>query len=251
MIRNCVIFRYEESWMNNLIIDPSKIDHASLKNCLAVAEGRKKKRIESLASMARKENLKLTGTTRKHQVLVAECEYRAPKLTAAGAPVFVPVSHKMWLGRSSGLVISFDAGRKLSSIGVTLLSFATTGTVSAISTEKLDKDAFMRVRDWALAKSDGHMKRVTLADVVSGRTRFKQVVLSAGQLESSELFKDMMESSTRILNMTFTTPKLSASSRSLNCRLTNWGGLTVYSQDVLDSEMAELIDTLDKELRAP
>jgi hypothetical protein len=251
VIKNCVIFRYEKSWTKNWVIDEDKVNRANLKNCMTVAQSRQRKRIESLVAMSRKESLSMASTTRKNHVFVSECEYRAPKLLAAGSSVFVPVSHKIWLRKSGSLVVSFDAGRKLSSIGVTLLSYATTGSVSAISKEQLDKNAFMRIKEWALSAADGHIKRITLSNVMSDKIRFKQIVLSSSQLESSELFDDLVESSSRVLNMSFTTPKLDASSRSLNCRLTHWGGLTIYTPDILDSEMSELIDVMERELPAP
>jgi hypothetical protein len=152
----------------------------------------------------------------------------------------------MWLRKDSSLVISFDAGRKLSSIGVTLLSYATTGDAKAISSAKIDMDAFQRLKKWTLSSAEGHIKRIALSDVVSGKTRYKQVMLSSNQLESSALFDNLMESSSRVLSMSFTTPKLESTERSLNCRLTHWGGLTIFTPEILDSEMSELIEVMEK-----
>jgi len=56
----------------------------------------------------------------------------------------------------------------------------------------------------------------------------------------------LLDSASAIANLAFTTPPLSSTSRSLTCRINYWGGLTIYTPNLLDSEIAELIEIFEE-----
>ena len=130
-----------------------------------------------------------------------------------------------------------------------LLSYATTGDPSLIGHIKLAKEDFLKLKDWILADNHpipGGIRGIAMHDIEEGPIKFKQIVLNSPQLEDSPLFNRLLDSASAIANLAFTTPPLSSTSRSLSCRINYWGGLTIYTPSLLDSEIAELIKVLEK-----
>lgn len=242
MIKNCIIYRYSEKFKNKRKVDKNKVEQSKLKDCLEKAEGFPKPKMKALTEIARNEKISLEEERKEHYIFGVSCEFRVPKLLAAGVSPFVPVNYTIWLRKENSTVVTFDAGRKLSGVGIALLAYATTGDLSSIEYLKLNKSDFIKLKDWLLTNEpQGQIRRVTLQNVEHRDMKFKQIVLSANQLENSDLFLHLLASSQVITNMSFITPPLSASDRSLNCRINYWGGLTIYTPNLLDSELSELI----------
>lgn len=213
---------------------------------MKASKGFTRRRIRALTSFARNERLSLSGDSPTHFILSTSCRFRTRKLLAAGVSPFVSVNFGIWLRKKSGFVVAFDAGRRLSGVGVSLLSHATTGIPSSIQNVKFDKDDFLQLKDWILLGELGQIKRITMHDIKKDDTQFKQIVLSSNRLQDSSLFNDLLDMTSAIANLTFNTPRLESSGRSLSCRLNYWGGLTIYSPSLLESELSELIGSLEK-----
>lgn len=247
MIKNCIIYRYSEKFKNKWKIDKNKIEHSKLKDCLEKAKGLPKPKIRALTEIAQNEKISFEEERDEHYIFRVSCEFRTPKLLAAGVSPFVPVNYKIWLRKKSPTIVTFDAGRKLSGVGILLLAYATTGDPSAIEYLKLDKYDFIRLKDWLLANEpQGQIRRITFQNIEYRNMKFKQIVLSANQLENSDLFLQLLDSSQVITNMSFTTPPLHASNRPFSCRINYWGGLTIYTPNLMDSEVSELIKIFEK-----
>jgi len=248
MIKNCIIYKYSDEFKNIWDVDKKKFHQSTLGKCLHKAEGFTKRRIEAFIELSKNEKLSLEKNTKSHYVANLSCEFRAQRFIAAGEiiPPFIPVNFNIWLRKKSSCVISFDAGRKLSGVGTTLLSYATTGDPSSIEHIRLEKDAFLRLKDWILSDEGGQIKRITMHNVEKDEMKFKQIVLSSNQLESSSLFNDLLDKASAIANLSFTTPLLETTSRPLSCRVNYWGGLTIYTPNLLDSELSEFIEILEK-----
>ena len=247
MIKNCIIYRYTEKFKNKWEINNDKIEKSKLKDCFEKAVGFPKPKMKALAEIARNEKISLQEEREDYYVFDVLCEFRVPKLLAAGVSPFVPVNYKIWLRRESSTIIVFDAGRKLAGVGIALLAYATTGDLSSIGYLKLNKPDFIRLKDWLLSNDpQGQIRRITLQNVEYQGIKFKQIVLSANQLENSNLFSELLNSTQVITNMSFITPPLSASNRTLSCRINYWGGLTIYTPNLLDSEILELIKIFEK-----
>ena len=246
MIKNCIIYKYGHEFINKWEIVKNSITQSSLESCSKAAKGFTKKRIEALIELAKSEKLLIEEETQKHHEFTISCEFKVPKLLASGISPFVPVNFKIWLRKDSSVVVTFDAGRRLSGVGTTLLSYATTGDPSSIKHIRLEKDAFLRLKDWILSDEEGQIKRITMHNIEKDEVKFKQIVLSSNQLESSSLFNDLLDKTSAIANLSFTTPLLETTSRPLSCRVNYWGGLTIYTPNLLDSELSELIEVLEK-----
>lgn len=247
MIKNCIIYRYSEEFENRWKIDESKINQSRLADCLKNVAGLPKPKVKALKEIARDERLSLSEETDGYFIFTTNCEFRVPKLLAAGISPFVPVNFKIWLRKKSSTVVTFDAGRKLSGVGITLLAYATTGNPSTIENVKLDKSKFLKLKDWLLSSEpSGQIQRITMQNIEHSELKFKQIVLSANQLEKSYLFNNLLDSALAIANMSFITPPLESSERHLSCRINYWGGVTIYSPNLLDSEISELIGNFEK-----
>lgn len=250
MIKNCIIYRYSEKFRNKWKIDENKIGQSKLEKCIEKAKGFSKSKIRALTEIAQNEKISFEGERDEYYIFGVSCEFRVPKLLAAGVSPFVPANYKIWLRKKSSAIVTFDAGRKLSSVGLALLAYATTGDITSIEHLNLDKDDFIRLKDWLLASEpQGQIKRITFQKIEYGDTKFKQIVLSANQLENSDLFHQLLNSSQLITNMSFMTPPVNASNRPLSCRINYWGGLTIYTPNLLDSEVSELIKIFEELFR--
>jgi len=247
MIKNCIIYRYSEKFKNRWKIDENKLKQSRLKDCIEKAIGFPKPKMKALTEIAQNERISLKEERRDYYIFEVSCEFRVPQLLAAGVSPFVPVKYEIWLRKEISTIVTFDAGRKLSSIGIALLAFATTEDLSSIVHLKLDKNNFMKLKDWLLTNGpQGQIKRVTMQNIEYQDIKFKQITLSANQLESSDLFSELLNSAQVITNISFVTPPLDASNRPLSCRINYWGGLTIYTPNLLASEISELIKIFEK-----
>lgn len=251
MIKNCIIYRYsDDEFASVQKVDGNSFSGANLKRCFETVSGFAKRRIDGLMKLVRNEELSLIEETNSHYIVNYSCEFRTPKLTAAGSPPpFVPVSFRTWLRKNSPFVISFDAGRKLSDGAMALLSYTTTASPSSIEHVKLEKENFLGLKEWILPGSygnTGEIKHISMRDVEGDKVKFKQIVLNAPQLQDSPLFNQFLNSASAVASLSFATPPLDSTSRSLSCRINYWGSLTIYSPDLLDSEIAELVRALEK-----
>jgi len=145
----------------------------------------------------------------------------------SGSFTFCSVNYKIWLRKENLTVVTFDAGRRLSGVGIILLAYATAGDPSSIEHLKLDKSDFIELKNWLLT-NDGQIRRITFQKIEHQDMKFKQIVLSAHQLEKFDLFLQLLNSSQVITNMSFLTSPLNVSNRPLCCRINYWGGLTIY-----------------------
>lgn len=247
MIKNCIIYRYTEKFKNKWKINNDKIEKSKLKDCFEKAVGFPKPKMKALTEIARNEKISLQEERKDYYVFDVSCEFRVPKLLAAGSSPFVPVNYKIWLRKESSTIVAFDAGRKLAGVGIALLAYATTRDLSSIEYLKLNKTDFIRLKDWLLSNvPQGQIRRITLQNVEYQGMKYKQIVLSTNQLEISDLFSELLKSTQVITNMSFVTPPLSASNRPLSCRINYWGGLTIYTPNLLDSEIVEFIKIFEK-----
>lgn len=251
MIKNCIIYEYSDEFKNIWDVDERRFAQSTLEQCLQRAEGFAKKRIESFNELSKNAKLSLEEETKNHHIANLSCEFRAQKFIAAGdiIPPFLPVNFKIWLRKESSWVISFDAGRKLSGVALTLLSYATTDIPSSIEPIRLEKENFLQLKNWLLSEDHdipGQIKRITVHDVDYNLVKFKQIVLNAPRLEQSKLFSQLAESALAISNLSFTTPPLKSTSRPLTCKITRWGGITIYTPHLLDSELSELIEIFER-----
>lgn len=247
MTKNCIIYEYTNEFKNKWKIDENAIIQSSLNDCLKRAEGLFKKKIKAFMDLAKKEKLSLKEETENYYVITTSCEFRTPKLIAAGISPFVPVNFKIWLWKKGSIVVTFDAGRKLSGVGAALLSNATTYNPAAIQHIKLGKDDFLKLKEWILSgPSFGQIRRITMYNIEVKGKKFKQILLSSNQLELSDLFNDLLNSSSVISNISFITPPSESTGRPLSCRINYWGGLTIYTSHLLDSEISELIEKLER-----
>jgi hypothetical protein len=249
MIKNFIIYKFSEEFSRAWRVETNLLSQSTLKKCLQNAQGFSKKKMEAFTALVKREKLALEEETLDHYIANFSCEFRTPKLIAAGvSPPFVPVNFKIWLRKKSSWVIPFDAGRKLSGAAVALLSYATTRNPSSIEHIKLEKEDFLSLKNWVLAESyttPGQIKRITMHDIMENSVKFKQVVLNSPQLEISKLFNRLLNSAQAIANLSFTTPPLKSTSRSLSCRINHWGCVTIYTPDLLDSELSELISIFE------
>jgi len=241
MIKNCIIYRYRGKFIDKWKVDKNLIAKSNLEECLNSSQGFEEKRMKALIELAKNEKLALSGDAEKYQELDVSCEFRMPKLLASGISPFVPVDFKIWLRKKSSVVVTFNAGRKLSSVGISLLSYATTGKPSSIEHIRLEKNDFIKLKYQILSNGSGQIKRITLQNIKHEGLKFKQILLSANQLENSNLFNNLLDSALGVANMSFITPPLESSDRPLSCRISYWGGLAIYTPNLLDSEISELI----------
>jgi len=77
-------------------------------------------------------------------------------------------------------------------------------------------------------------------------SQYRRVSLSSDYLEESELFNSLLDSTLLVSSLGFWTPDLRSTGRSLSCRLSHWGGLVIYSRELLESELLELIWELER-----
>ena len=172
MIKNCIIYRYSEKFKDKWEIDKNKIEQSNLKECIEKATGLPKPKIKALTEIARNGKILLEEERDELYVFEVSCEFCVLKLLTAGVSPFVPINYKIWLRKENSTVVTFDAGRRLSDVGITLLAYATAGDPSSIEHLKLDKSDFIKLKNWLLA-NDGHTRRITFQKIEHKDMKFK------------------------------------------------------------------------------
>lgn len=250
MIKNCVIYQYSNGFEKRRPVNQQFFAGSTLERCVQESEGFRSKRFQAFAELAKNEKISLVGESEDHYVATCSCEFRSRRLVAATEtpPPFVPVNFSIWLRKKTPWVVSFDAGRTLSRVAVALISYATTGNPAVIKHIRLEKQDFLRLKDWLLTgkhSTPGQIRRITMHDIEENSLRFKQIVLNSDRLEDSQLFNRLLDLASAISDLTFVTPPTKSTDRSLTCKITYWGCLTLYTTNLLDSEVSELIENLE------
>jgi len=247
VIKNCIVYTYPKGKISNYNIDQNNISNSNFSNVLKSAKGTIKPKIKSLIEIAKKESIDLDKEENEHHVISTSCQFKVPKLLAAGISPFVDTNYKIWLRKKSNFVVTFDAGRKLSGVGTVLLSNAIFNNPSFIQNIKLEKEHFLKIKNWFLGSEEpGQLKQMTMNKIDHEGLRFKKITLSADRLETSSIFKMLIEPAMIISNMSFFTPPLKSTKRPLSCKINNWGSITIYTPGLLDNEISELITNLEK-----
>jgi len=250
MLKNIIIYRYSDKERNNWKVDEDRIKSSNFENCLINDKGYYQKRIENLISKTENESISLDFSGNEYHRFTVSCLYKSGSIQASDETPFIPVLFEMILRNESSFILCFDSGKNLSKVGTTLLANATTGNPSAIEHILLNKQNFTDLQNWVLSGSlPGQIKRMTMHNVEYGYFRYKQIVLRSENLQNSELFKSLYPSTPIVTNMSFSTPLLRASGRSISGRINYWGGLTIYSGGLLESELFELIRVLERILQ--
>jgi hypothetical protein len=246
MIKNLIIYRFAESKRITSEFDKEEIKSSTLADCLENAKGRKKPQLKALMQLAKDEQLSLIEKSKEQNVLSLSCQFRVPKLQATGDRPFVQANYGIWVRKNSPLVVSFDAGRKLSNVGISLLSYSMTSDPGVIENVRFDKDFFLRLKNWATADSAGSVKGISFNKIDFKGFKFKKIVLNANDLENSKLFNDLFDSAEGVADMSLTSAYLDSAGRQLRFKLNYWGSLTLYTPDPLKSEISELIGAIEK-----
>jgi len=246
MLKNVIIYRFKDEERNNWNIDETKIKESSFEDCLTKENGYNRRKIQGLIENTENESITLDFSGNEYHRFTVSCLYKSGSIQASDENPFVPAYYEMILRNNSSFVLCFDSGKYLSKVGITLLANATTDNPQAIEHISINKEKFNDIINWVLSGSlPGDIRRITMQQVEHGYFRYKQIVLSSNDLQNTDLFKDLYPSSPIITNLSFSTPLLRTSGRSISCRLNYWGGLTIYSGGLLESELFEIITSLE------
>jgi len=232
---------------NNLRFEKEIIETVNLEMCLTKSSGRNETLIRGLIDKTKDEKLSLINVGENNTRFNLTCEYQTSVPLAAGMKPFVPITHDIVLRNKSNYVISYNIGRKISRISTTLIGFAlcdNPGTVNPIS---LDKNDFLNVINWITQSPlEGQIKSVSVKDTRYQNSQYRHASLSSNYLEESQLFNDLLDSTPFVASLGFETPEIRSTGRSLSCRLSHWGGLVIYSRELLDVEILELIHEIER-----
>ncbi len=253
MIKNCVFYKLSDE-VKEWNINRKEISNSDLVSCLDVANARTKKKLNALIALTQKEKISLEKETNQEYVIDVSTEFRARRFIAAGKipTPFIPVNYKIWLRKNSSWAISFEAGRKLSSVGISLLSFALTDSPSMFENIKLERDNFINLKDWTLSQKhgiSGHIQKISLRNAQYDSIKFKQIILNSPGLEASKLFSGLTDSAQSISELSLITPPIPSTSRQIKCKINHWGGLTIYTPDMMNSELSDLIEIFENQLK--
>lgn len=239
MIRNYVLYEIDGGALEQIDLHTGTKLNTSLDECSKIAVGRMKPTIRSLRELASNEEVIFESKKGDSYEFEVKANFRTRKMQASQMAPMVQTSFRISLYKTMNTVISFDAGRKLSTLGTLLLSYGLGENVTIIRRLKTLKNDFEELSNW-ITKNGGFVKRITFGDIETRDLKYKQIILRAEHLEESKLFPELISSSKAISNITFTTPLLKSTGRSLTCRLNEWGGLTVYTKDPLEHEIVEI-----------
>ncbi len=246
MIRNAILFKTRERLPADFA-KPSRIKGLSLESSLEGVTGSLRRRLTGLMSNSRNEHISVGDSHHGFTSYSCACEFRAPRLTAYGlghSPPFGDAEFESWVSPHGGWVLTFDAGRKLSAVATTLLSQAFFGRPDGIAPVKFDKTYFAGLLRRVVQGSNGSkgsVLRGTFRNITLQDARLKQLILRGDHLQDSRLFKDVFESSELVTEIGFSTAGQRPQSRMVTGRLNHWGGLTMYTHDLLPGEVANLV----------
>jgi hypothetical protein len=243
MMKNLVLYRIQSETKTN--VDADKIQSVRLRDCLQSDNQLSKPRIEALLGISKNEKMFSFEECEQYYSVHLSCEFKAPKLLAANGAPYVPVNYPIWISKKDQWCLTQDAGRKLSSVGITLVSYSITSDPLAIAPLLLSKTGFQSIIENVARPDDGgQIRRISVENAVVDETEFKQITLGSSQLQDSSLFKEILRSAAWISTMTFVTPPLTSSDREIVCRLNDWGGVTLYTPNMLESEILEVTHSI-------
>lgn len=248
MIRNCIIFRLTKG-EPAAARRPPKPRAVTLREVAADSQGGMKRRIEALANLCRAEKISLSHVGGELADYRCSCQFRARRfLAGGGVPTpFLPVDFHVWVSRKRPWVATFEAGRRLSSAATTLVGKSLTNEVNSILPVRFEKNTFEQLFNWVTRPKSGAQGRVLRAGLGGIRLdgdAFRQVMFRADQLEKQPLFTQCFKAAEFVSHMTVITPSLRSTDRQVCCGVSDKGGITLYTANLLQPELLEIIDTI-------
>ncbi len=241
------IYRYSEESKNSWDINKDAIIESNFEKDLQNADKNAKKKIERLKTYVKNEKISLEEENQRYYLLTFSAEFRLhEQLSTSVTPSFVPVNFKIWLERESSLVISIGANKIQSQAGIALLSYATTGNPFSIHNVSLEKKNFIKLKKWILSKIKGQIKGITICDVEYEGGKIGQITLRSNQLENFPLSDNLLNSASKVKNLSFTIPPSTLRRHPLNCRITHTGEVRIDGTALSEHRLLEHVERIIK-----
>ncbi len=170
--------------------------------------------------------------------------------------VSVPFTTVIRLKLSSGLISLVDVpwppiGHQLAE----LVSFLLAGETGITDRLRFDRDAFSALLYWVessdVHEAPGTATRAIFEDFTFEGEALSEINIKAPSLSSSSLFQAAKAGSSKWRVLTFTSPLLDGLERPLTVRVSNVGGILVYTPDTSLAEIYALLDGIEVALGLP
>lgn len=239
------IYKYSDDFKNRWKIDKGIVIESNFEKYLQNADKNAKKKIERLKTYVKNEKLSLEEESDKYYLLTFSAEFRPHEHLSTGViPSFVPVNFKIWLDRKNSVVISVGANKIQSQAGIALLSYATTANPYSIHDVSLEKKNFIKLQKWILSKIKGQIKGITICDIEYEGGKCGQITLN--QLENFPLSDNLLNSASKVKNLSFTIPLSTLRRHPLNCRITHTGEVRIDCTALSEHKLLKHVEMIIK-----
>jgi hypothetical protein len=238
---------YELAKLQKLSVTQARerLEEARLGKIGKTAPSRLSRLLSDLAEKLKGERIEGPRNHTGHWEMTLRGRWPARRATvAAGPQPHLAVEVPIWLRKTSGWVVIFEANRALCDAAVFLLADALSGNVENVSGVSLEQMHWQALDSW-LQRAGGELLGGRFYKTRAAGTELEWIALRRAAGSEATLLRESFEGASGIGEMLIHTPHLPAIDNKITCRIGRTANIRVYGSDISDGTIEALLLELE------
>jgi hypothetical protein len=219
-----------------------------LRKLVATASPRQSRVLADLAERLMEERLEGPRSRPGHWDITLRGKWPVRRLTVApDPPPYVPVEVTIWLRKTSGWLVVFEANRALGDASVYLIAAALAGSAGAVAPMALDKRHWEAIASWLDQRSrrGGNLLGGRFYGAKPRGSDLEWIALRRAPGSDPSLLQESFETAEGIGELLIETPYISSIDANVVCRIGRTANVRVYGTEVSDGVIDALLLELE------
>ncbi len=245
MIRTFRIYQLQKLEKLSLAKARERLQKVRLGKVANTAPPRLSRLLTDLAQNLKAERLEGPRNYPGHWQMVLHGKWPARRVTVAPGPLpHLPVEVPVWLRKTSGWLVVFEASRALCDAGVFLVAHALSGSVENVSHMSLDEEHWIAVASW-LDRTGGDLIGGRFYKTSAAGTDLEWIALRRAPGSEPTLLQESFRGAEGIGELLLQTPHIQSIDSKITCRIGRTGNIRVYGTEISDGAVEALLLELE------
>lgn len=246
MIRTFRLYQLRELSRITLAKSSECLRNVRLRKIAETAPPRLTRLLRDLADKLKGERVDGPISRHGHWEITLHGKWPARTVTVVPGPLpFLPIEVSIWLRRTSGWLVVFEANRSLCDAAVYLIAEALSGDVSMVTPFSLHQGHWDAIAAF-LDEREGDFIGGRFYKTKAGGTDLEWVALRRSPGSDPKLLRQSFQHAEGIGELLVQTPYIDSISAGITCRIGRTGNIRIYGTEISDSMVDALLLELER-----
>ena len=246
MIKTFRLYQLKELSKITVAKASERLRNARLRKIAKTAPPRLARLLSDLADNLKSERLEGPKSRHGHWEITLHGKWPARRVTVApGALPYLPIEVSIWLRRTSGWLVVFEANRSLCDAGVYLIAEALSGDVAMVTPFSLHRGHWDAITAF-LDDGEGDFIGGRFYKTKAGGTDLEWIALRRSPGSDPKLLRQSFQQAEGIGELLIQTPYIDSIDASITCRIGRTGNIRIYGTEISDSVVDALLFELER-----